>query len=138
MKMTHLSKFVAYGTCVFLLPFCLAAYVVPMSSFNVGSIGLVPAESDVIVGLSNIRGSVGGLRLGIISMIAIGVYRQRRDLCLGAALLVGAVSAGRFISLVADGWELISFITAAGEVVIVASLLHLGGFLKRAPRPTPR
>lgn len=131
MKLIHLSKVVAYGTCLFLTPFFLLAYFAPMAAMNVNSIGLVPMESDTVLGLSNIRGSVGGLRLGIIAMIAIGVYSRRRDLCLSAGILVGAVSAGRFISLVLDGWNLVSFITAAGEVVIVAAVLHLGGFLQR-------
>lgn len=131
MKISHLSRFVAYGTCLFLTPFFLLAYFAPMAPMNLSSIGLVPSETDAIVGLSNIRGSVGGLRLGIIAMIAIGVYYRRRDLCLAAGILVAAVSAGRFISLVLDGWNSVSFITAAYEVVIVAAVLHLGGFFQK-------
>lgn len=123
------AQFVAYGTCLFLTPFCLKAYFDPMSAMNIRSIGLVPSETARLTGLSNIRGSVGGLRLGIIAMMAIGTYYQRPDLCLAAAILVGAVSAGRFTSLAFDGWETMSFVTASWEAVMVACLLHLGGFV---------
>lgn len=119
------AKIVVYGTCLFLLPFWLAAYFMPLASFNIDSIGLLPSESAELVGLSNIRGSVGGLRLAIIIMAFIGAFYKRRDLLFGAAITVGVVALGRFISLALDGWELISFVTAAGEVLIVLSLLHL-------------
>jgi hypothetical protein len=119
------SKFIAYSTVLFLLPFWVLAYFNPMAPFNIDSIGLVPMESAEVVGLSNIRGTVGGLRLGIIAMIIIGSYYKKPDVLLSVAILVGVVSAGRFISLVMDGWELISFITAAGEVMITASLLYI-------------
>ena len=36
-----------------------------MASMNIDCIGLVPSETAQIVGLSNIRGSVGGLGLAI-------------------------------------------------------------------------
>ncbi|MDH4091552.1 MAG: hypothetical protein OEV74_02610 [Cyclobacteriaceae bacterium] len=119
------SKFIAYSTVLFLLPFWVLAYFNPMAPFNIDSIGLVPMESAQVVGLSNIRGTVGGLRLGIIAMIIIGAYFKKRDVLLSVAILVGTVSAGRFISLVIDGWELIGFITAAGEVMITSSLLYI-------------
>lgn len=123
------AKVVAYGTCVFLTPFWLKAYFQPMSPLSVRSIGLEPSEGDRLTGLSNIRGSIGGLRLAIIAMIVLGAYLQNPDLLLGAAILVGSVSAGRFISLPFDGWNGLSFFTAASEVLIAASLLHLGGFI---------
>lgn len=115
----------AYTTCVFLTPFCLAATFDPTSYLSLSSIGLEPAASATLTGLSNIRGSIGGLRLGIIAMIAVGTYGRRRDLCLGAAILVAAVAMGRFISLALDGWELLSFVTASSEVMITAAMLHL-------------
>lgn len=133
MTWTRAAKFVAYATCLFLIPFCLAAYFDPMGALSLGSIGLMPSDTDSLGGLSNIRGSVGGLRLGIIAMIGIGTFYGRRDLCLGAGILVAAVAAGRFVSLGLDGWNLVSFVTASSEVVITASMLHLGGF----PRTTP-
>lgn len=123
------AKLVAYGTCLFLVPFFLKAYFDPMSRLSLSSIGLVPSESDRVTGLSNIRGTVGGLRLAIIAMIAIGTYYERPDLALGAAILVGAIAGGRFLSLGMDGWNWLSFITASGEVLIVVSLLHIGGFI---------
>ena len=129
MSWTFASKFVAYSTCVFLTPFCLVAYFDPMSTLSLSSIGLEPSQAEFITGLSNIRGSIGGLRLGIIAMLVLGARFRRRDLCLSAAILVGAVSAGRFISLGVDGWQLLSFITASWEVLISVSMLHLGGFL---------
>ena len=119
------SKFIAYSTVLFLFPFWILAYFNPMTPFNIDSIGLVPMESAEVVGLSNIRGTVGGLRLGIIAMIIIGAYYKKRDVLLSVAILVGSVSAGRFISLVIDGWELIGFITATGEVMITTSLLYI-------------
>ncbi len=119
------SKFIAYSTVIFLLPFWVLAYFNPMAPFNIDSIGLVPMESAEVVGLSNIRGTVGGLRLGIIAMIIIGAYYKKPDVLLSVAILVGVVSAGRFISLLIDGWELIGFITATGEVMITASLLYI-------------
>lgn len=119
------SKFIAYSTVIFLLPFWVLAYFNPMAPFNIDSIGLVPMESAQVVGLSNIRGTVGGLRLGIIAMIIIGAYYKKPDVLLSVAILVGVVSAGRFISLLIDGWELIGFITATGEVMITASLLYI-------------
>jgi hypothetical protein len=119
------SKFISYSTVLFLLPFWVLAYFNPMAAFNIDSIGLVPMESAQVVGLSNIRGTVGGLRLGIIAMILIGVYFKKRDVLLSVAILVGTVSAGRFISLMIDGWELIGFITATGEVMITTSLLYI-------------
>lgn len=119
------SKFIAYSTILFLLPFWVLAYFNPMAPFNIDSIGLVPMESAEVVGLSNIRGTVGGLRLGIIAMIIIGAYYKKPDVLLSVAILVGVVSAGRFISLLIDGWELIGFITATGEVMITASLLYI-------------
>ena len=123
------ANVVVYGTCLFLIPFWLKAYFDPMSPLSLGSIGLVPSETDRLTGLSNIRGSVGGLRLGIIAMMGIGAYFQRPDLCLGAAILVGAIAAGRFLSLPLDGWNKLSFITASSEVIMVASLLYNGGFI---------
>lgn len=123
------SKFIAYSTVLFLLPFWVLAYFNPMAPFNIDSIGLVPMESAQVVGLSNIRGTVGGLRLAIIALIIIGAYYKRRDVLFSVAILVGAVSAGRFISLVIDGWELIGFITATGEVMIVLSLLYIRRFM---------
>ena len=123
------AKIVAYGTCLFLAPFFVKAYFDPMSRLSLSSIGLEPSESDRVTGLSNIRGSIGGLRLAIITMIAIGTYYGRADLLLGAAILVGSISAGRFLSLAFDGWNWLSFATAAGEVVIVVSLLHVGDFI---------
>lgn len=119
------SKFIAYSTVIFLLPFWALAYFNPMAPFNIDSIGLVPMESAQVVGLSNIRGTVGGLRLGIIAMIIIGAYYKKPDVLLSVAILVGVVSAGRFISIVMDGWELIGFITATGEVMITSSLLYI-------------
>jgi len=119
------SKFIAYSTVLFLLPFWVLAYFNPMVPFNIDSIGLVPMESAQIVGLSNIRGTVGGLRLAIIALIIIGAYYKKRDVLLSVAILVGTVSTGRFISLSIDGWELIGFITATGEVMITTSLLYI-------------
>ena len=119
------AKVMVYGTCLFLLPFWFQAYFTPLASLNILSIGLLPSAEAELVGLSNIRGTVGGLRLAIICMAFIGAYYKRRDLLLGAAITVGVVSLGRFISLAFDGWELISFVTAAGEVLIVLSMLHL-------------
>lgn len=119
------SKFIAYSTVLFLLPFWVLAYFDPMAPFNIDSIGLVPMESAQVVGLSNIRGTVGGLRLAIIALIIIGVYYKKRDVLLSVAILVGTVSAGRFVSLVIDGWDQIGFITAAGEVMITTSLLYI-------------
>lgn len=129
MSWTLAAKFVAYSTVAFLTPFCLAAYLVPLSTFNLGSIGLEPSVADYLTGISNIRGSIGGLRLGIIAMLIGGARYGRRDLSLAAAILVGAVSAGRFVSLGLDGWNLMSFITASWEVVITVAMLHLGGLL---------
>lgn len=119
------AKIVVYGTCLFLLPFWFQAYFTPLASLNINSIGLLPSDSAELVGLSNIRGTVGGLRLSIISMAFIGAFYKRPDLLVGAAITVGVVSFGRFISLATDGWEPISFATAAGEVLIVLSLLYL-------------
>ena len=119
------SKFIEYSTVLFLLPFWVLAYFNPMAPFNIDSIGLVPMESAEVVALSNIRGTVGGLRLGIIAMIVIGTFYKKPDVLLSVAILVGVVSAGRFLSLVLDGWELISFITATGEVMITSSLLYI-------------
>ena len=121
-----------YTTCLFLLPFWFQAYFTPLASLNIESIGLVPSASAELVGLSNIRGTVGGLRLAIIAMAFIGAYFKRPDLLLGAAITVGVVAFGRFISLAFDGWELISFITAAGEVLIVLSLLYVGEFVSKS------
>lgn len=129
MTSTLTAQIVAYGTCLFLVPFYLAAAFAPTSRLSLESIGLAPSGSDPIPGLSNIRGTVGGLRLAIIAMILVGVAADRPDLSLAAAITVGAVAAGRFVSLALDGWNWLSFATAAGEVVIVLSLLHLGDFI---------
>lgn len=123
------SKFIAYATVLFLLPFWVLAYFNPMASMNIDSIGLLPSETAEIVGLSNIRGTVGGLRLAIIALIVIGTYYKKRDVLLAVGILVGAVSAGRYLSLIIDGWELISFVTATGEVMIVMSLLYIRRFM---------
>lgn len=120
------AKIVVYGTCLFLLPFWFQAYFTPLATLNIDSIGLLPSETAELVGLSNIRGTVGGLRLAIMCMAFIGAFYKKTDLLLGAAITVGVVALGRFISLAIDGWELISFVTAVGEVVIVLSILHLG------------
>lgn len=119
------AKIVVYGTCLFLLPFWFQAYFTPLAALNIASIGLLPSQTAELVGLSNIRGTVGGLRLAIIGMTFIGAFYKKPDLLLGAAITVGVVSLGRFISIAMDGWELISFGTAVGEVVIVLSMLHL-------------
>lgn len=124
------AKVVVYSTCLFLLPFWFQAYFTPLASFNIDSIGLLPSDTAELVGLSNIRGTVGGLRLAIMSMAFIGAFYKKPDLLLGGAITVGVVSLGRFISLAVDGWELISFITAVGEVVIVLSMLYLGKSMK--------
>jgi hypothetical protein len=119
------AKFIAYSTVLFLLPFWVLAYFVPMAEMNINSIGLLPSETAELVGLSNIRGSVGGLRLAIIALIIIGAYFKKRDVLLSVGILVAVVSAGRYLSLMVDGWELIGFITATGEVMIVMSLLYI-------------
>lgn len=119
------AKFIAYSTVLFLLPFWVLAYFVPMAQMNINSIGLLPSETAELVGLSNIRGSVGGLRLAIIGLIIIGAYFKKRDVLLSVGILVAVVSAGRYLSLMVDGWELIGFITATGEVMIVMSLLYI-------------
>lgn len=129
MTSTLAAQIVAYGTCLFLAPFYLAAILAPSSRLSLGSIGLAPSGPDPAPGLSNIRGTVGGLRLAIIAMIVLGVSAGRPDLSLAAAVTVGAVASGRFVSLALDGWNWLSFATAAGEVVIVLSLLHLGDFI---------
>ena len=123
------AKFVAYGTCLFLIPFCLQAYLTPLASLNVRSIGLLPAEDDRLTGLSNIRGSIGGLRLAIIAMMGLGAYSMNPQLCLGAAITLGGVSGGRLLSLVLEGWNTPSFVTGTAEVVMVLSMLHLGAFI---------
>jgi hypothetical protein len=123
------SKFIAYSTVLFLLPFWVLAYFNPMASMNIESIGLLPSDTAEIVGLSNIRGTVGGLRFAIIALIIIGTYYKKRDVLLSVGILVGAVSAGRYLSLVVDGWELIGFVTATGEVMIVMSLLYIRRFI---------
>ena len=124
------SKFVAYSTVLFLLPFWVLAYFYPMATMNIDSIGLLPSETAQIVGLSNIRGSIGGLRLAIIVLIIIGTYYKKQDILLAVAFLVGSISFGRYLSLVIDGWDIISFITATGEVIIVLSLLHIKQFIQ--------
>ncbi len=126
------AKIVVYGTCLFLLPFWFLAYFDPMAAMNLSSIGLVPSEASQVLGLSNIRGSVGGLRLAIIGISFIGTFYKKPDMSLSAAILVGAVSLGRFLSLGLDGWEMTSFGTAVYELVIVLSLLYLGGFLTKS------
>lgn len=74
----NVSKFIVYSTVLFLLPFWILAYFSPMASMNIESIGLVPSETAQIVGLSNIRGSIGGLRLAIITLIVIGTYYEKK------------------------------------------------------------
>ncbi len=64
-------------------------------------------------------------------MTAVGVFYEMRDLCLGAAILVAAVAAGRFMSLGRDGWNQMSLVTASAEVVISVAPLHLGGLPER-------
>lgn len=123
--MLFLSKFIAYSTVIFLLPFWIFAYFNPMATMNIDSIGLVPSETAQIIGLSNIRGSIGGLRLAIILLILIGTYFKKGDILLSVAILVGTVSFGRYISIFVDGWESIGFITATGEVMIVMSLFYI-------------
>lgn len=123
------SKFIAYSTVLFLLPFWVLAYFNPMASMNIDSIGLLPSETAEIVGLSNIRGTVGGLRLAIIALIVIGTYYKKPDVLLAVGILVGAVSAGRYLSLILDGWELIGFVTATGELMIVMSLLNIRHYM---------
>lgn len=123
------AKIIAYGTCLFLLPFWLQAYFKPLASLNLKSIGLVPAEGDRLNGLSNLRGSVGGLRLTIIITMGVGAYTMSPDLCLAAAVAVGTVSSGRLLSLALDGWHKVSFITAASELVMALAMLHLGAWV---------
>ena len=132
MSWTTAARVVATGTCVFLTPFCIAAYFDPMSWLNVSSVGLVPSDTDPLTGLSNLRGSVGGLRLGIIATAAIGTWQRRSDLCLAGAIVVAAVAAGRFLSLALDGLESASFATATSEVVITTALAHLSHVYRAA------
>ncbi len=55
------------------------------------------------VGMSTLRGDLGGMFLGSAVMLAWGILRGRTTLFLAVAVLMGAIAFGRSIGFVVDG-----------------------------------
>ena len=76
-----------------------------------------------ILGLSTIRGDVGGLLVGSGLMIIMGLWRGNTIWLLAAALVMSAVAFGRLVGLVVDGVDPGVVPALVLEIVIVGVML---------------
>ncbi len=63
----------------------------------------IEATNGNLLGLSSLRGDVGGLFLGAGLMLALGLWQRNSTWFLAVALLMGTIAFGRVVGLVADG-----------------------------------
>ena len=79
--------------------------------------GLVP---EGIVGLSTMRGDIGGMFVTGGVLLALGILRGETLWFLAAALLMGLIALGRLIGFVVDGVEQSVLVPLIFELVFVA------------------
>ena len=75
-------------------------------------------------GLSTIRSVAGGLFLASFGFIAFGLATGQTEAFLPVALLMAAVVIGRFVGLVADGFDKSVVPPIIVELVIIAVLIN--------------
>ena len=80
-------------------------------------IGVAPSG---VVGLSTIRGALGGLLMGSGAMILTGLIRKNTEWFLAVALLMTVATIGRLVGLGLDGVDPGAVTPAVVEAVIVA------------------
>ncbi|MEM7155711.1 MAG: hypothetical protein AAF799_22870 [Myxococcota bacterium] len=74
-------------------------------------------------GLSTIRGVAGGLFFASVSMLALGLLTGQTLWLLAVAMIMGAVMLGRFVGIVADGFDRAVLPPLVVEAVIGSALV---------------
>ncbi|MEM7158508.1 MAG: DUF4345 family protein [Myxococcota bacterium] len=74
---------------------------------------------DGVVGLNSIRGAIGGLLVGSGAMLVTGLVRKNTQWFLAVAVMMAAVTVGRGVGLVVDGFAADSLRPFIAEIVIV-------------------
>ncbi|UTW59950.1 DUF4345 family protein [Kordiimonas sp. SCSIO 12603] len=77
-----------------------------------------------IMGLNTIRGVIGGLFLGSVSMLVLGYMQEQTMWYLAVAILLGAVAIGRLVGLVFDGFDKAAIPPLIVELVMVGVLVY--------------
>jgi ribosome-associated toxin RatA of RatAB toxin-antitoxin module len=116
--MTSLLKGAVALLC---LPFLVLGLGLVLSpSAMEAQFGLHP---DGLVGWGTLRGNLGGLFLGTVSMLGLGLWRRNTTFFLAAASLLGMVALGRMVGFALDGVQMDSVAPLFIELVAVAVLL---------------
>ncbi len=88
---------------------------------NMGdAVGLTPIG---IPGLSEIRGVLGGVFLGFVTMIVAGLATDDTTWFLAAATVMAAVAVGRIVSIATDGFHKAVVPSLVIELVMSGALL---------------
>lgn len=74
-------------------------------------------------GLSTIRGVAGGLFFAAVSMLALGLFTGQTLWFLAVAIIMAAVMVGRFVGIVADGFDRAVLPPLVVEAVIGSALV---------------
>ncbi len=86
-------------------------------------VGRMSVEPSGVVGLSTIRGAIGGLLMGSGAMIVVGLVRKNTEWLLAVAVLLGVATLGRIVGLGLDGVAPAAVQATVAEAVIVAVML---------------
>src|SRR5262245_59206159 len=84
-----------------------------------------------VSGLVAVRAELGGLFLGLATLCATAVVTRRRGFAMSAALVVGAIVAGRLIGIVAGGGASAEFMMLAVEAAAIVALVLYARSIER-------
>ena len=116
--MNRAIKILVVLLCLPLLAQGLSTIFGPMGM--VETYGLVPQGSH---GLNTMRGVLGGLPVGLVLMMAFGLWRRNTTWFLAVALVVSLVAFGRLISLGFDGVDSADLLPVIMEIVLAVVML---------------
>lgn len=88
-----------------------------------GLIERLGVEPQGVVGLSTIRGAIGGLLMGSSAMIIVGLVRKNTEWFLAVAVLMAVATLGRVVGLGLDGVAAPGVAAAVIEAVIVGVMI---------------
>jgi len=76
-----------------------------------------------IIGLSTLRGDVGGMFITTAVLLAVGLWRRQTAFFLAVAILMGLIAFGRLVGFAMDGVEQAVVVPFVVELVFVAVLV---------------
>ncbi len=79
----------------------------------------IEATNGNLLGLSSLRGDIGGLFLGMGLMLALGLWQRNATWFLAVALLMGTIAFGRLVGFVADGVTGMAMANFIIEIVVI-------------------